>query len=182
MINIESLPSNANISAAFLSICERVHLGSQYEWLAKLAEVYPMLEIGVEKPSGEYSGIVTAINQSGRLINKNDTWIVDQSVSSKDICTVFGKMSFPIVNTTEKEMQEYIKTIGYEDVMRRIWFCHNPIENEPCGFCRPCQQKMECKMEWLLPERSQRRYKKYRNIKTVLGEKMSDKIMDRMYR
>lgn len=47
-------------------------------------------------------------------------------------------------------MLKIIRKWGYEDVMKHIWFCHAPINGKPCGFCHPCEVKMESSMEWLL--------------------------------
>lgn len=181
-IEINDIPENPEITMAFHRICDKVKLGSQYEWIARLALQYPMIEIGVEKPSGEYSGIVTAVKNEGDFLYNGETYVVDSAISSEDIKLVFGGMSFPIVNTTESEMLEYIRLIGYEDVMKKIWFCHNPIKNQPCGFCRPCQQKIECGMGWLLSVSAQQRYKVYKRSNRIFGTRIGNKIMNIIYR
>ena len=181
-VDINDIPENPEITMAFSRICDKVKLGGQYEWIARLAAQYPMLEIGVEKPSGEYSGIVTAVKNEGDFIYNGETYVVDSTTSSNDIILVFGEMSFPIVNTTEREMLEYIREVGYENIMTKIWFCHNPIEEQPCGFCRPCQQKMECGMGWLLPKAAQQRYRVYQVATRILGSRIGSKIVTTLYR
>ena len=157
-IDIETLPENKEITEAYKTICKTVRLGSQYEWLAKVALNFPGIETGIEKPNGEFSGCFEAIDTFGKLSRVNDTWKIDPLASSRELCLLFGNLSFPIIMTTELEMRENIKKWHYEDVMRSIWFCYSPVNGKPCGVCRPCEQKMECGMSWLLPEEAHRRY------------------------
>jgi 7-cyano-7-deazaguanine synthase len=177
VINVEDVPENQEITDAFGRICSDVKLGTQYEWLSRLSQYYPMIEVGVEKPFGEYSGCNAAIEQGGALIQHENTWILDKKVSSKDLNLVFGNMSFPIIKLTEKEMADNIVSWGYEDVMKMIWFCHSPLHGEICGICRPCQQKMECGMEWLLPISAQKRYKLRKTLSKICGERIADRMI-----
>lgn len=181
-IDIDALPANMEITAAYERISQNVTLGSQYRWLADVAVQYPMIEIGVEKPSGEYSGIVTAIQHEGDFVYNGETYVVDKAASSDDINLVFGNFSFPIINKTERDMLDIIKELHYEDVMKSIWFCHEPIAGNSCGFCRPCQQKMECEMSWLLPEVAQRRYRVFNRLRKTIGVRWGNKIMTKLYR
>ena len=64
-------------------------------------------------------------------------------------------------------MLRNIKEWGYDDVMRNIWFCYYPVNGKPCGRCRPCQQKMECGMDWLLPPEAHRRYRRYKTFEKI---------------
>lgn len=176
-INIEDIPANSNITNAYNHVCEKVKLGSQYEWLARLTQMYPKLEIGIEKPAGEYSGCVDAINTFGSLKLNDNVFEIDREHSSEDCIFLFGGFCFPIINMTELDMVKNIREWGYEDIMRRIWFCHNPINGKSCGVCRPCQQKMECGMAFLVDKKGQKRYKVYRLTKNVLGNKLSNMMI-----
>ena len=179
---ITDIPADQDISQAYLRIKKQVNIGTQYEYLARLAKTYPGIEIGIEKPNGEYSGCVAAIEKNGCLIRENDISRVDKANSNTDCNLVFGNFTFPIIDINEIEMVERIKKWKCEDVMKHIWFCHKPIESIPCGYCRPCQQKMECGMEWLLPIESQKRYKCYKCISKVFGNKFGTKAVNRYYR
>lgn len=154
LFKIEDIPEDAEITRAFEKLSSEVRLGSQYEWIARLAKINPGLEIGIEKPSGEYSGCMTVIDRFGRLLKSDDSFVIDPDNSSKELLLVFGNLLYPICHISEVEMVQNIKSWGYEDIMKMIWFCHSPLKGEPCGFCRPCQQKMECNMEWLLPQKA----------------------------
>lgn len=175
IISKKDIPANAKITEAYAKICESVKLGSQYEWLARYAINDSKIELGIEKPSGEYSGCITAIEKLGKFTkDEDDVLIVDESNSSVELNLVFGNFKFPIADITEKEMVEKIKKLGYEDIMKNIWFCHTPIKNEPCGYCRPCQQKMECGMEFLLPVTSQKKYYKFSRMTKIFGRKITN--------
>jgi 7-cyano-7-deazaguanine synthase len=172
VINVEDIPENQNITDAYNEIRSNVKLGSQYEWLARLAQKYPKVEIGVEKPSDEdFSGANEVIKKYGKLKYEDDTWIIDNIGSSDSLIQLFGNFSFPTIERTECEMKDNIVSWGYEDVMKLIWFCHQPLKNgDICGFCRPCQQKMESEMKWLLPNSAQKRYKNRKFLSKVCGD------------
>ena len=78
-------------------------------------------------------------------------------------------------------MVEMIKRLGYEDMMGHIWFCHTPYKGRVCGICRPCEQKMECNMEFLIPRDAQTRYKMMKASKCLFGEKGRD-LLYKVYR
>ena len=85
-----------------------------------------------------------------------------------------GNFVFPIIEMTEVEMIDDIRKWKYECIMEHIWFCHSPIHNTPCGMCRPCEQKMQCQMDFLLPKKSQKRYYRLRRIKMIFGKKIGN--------
>lgn len=181
-IKVEDIPKDKEITNAYERIIESVKLGSQYDWLARLAKtLYPGIEIGIEKPNGEYSGCKEAIEKFGKLIYDTDAYIIDRNSSSMECIQLFGNLRFPIIETTETEMQSNIFDWGQEEIMKSIWFCHSPIKGEICGYCRPCQQKMECEMQWLLPQDAQRRYYTFKKI-SVFSGKLAYKIMNFKYR
>ncbi|MBR1585006.1 MAG: hypothetical protein IJ662_05650 [Clostridia bacterium] len=176
------IPPNPDITRAYQAIREIVSIGKQYEWLARLATVYPGIEIGIEKPNGEYSGCVSAIEKTGKMIRRDGSFFVDPAASSRDCVLLFGNFSFPIIEMTEKEMVDLVKRWNCQFIMQKIWFCHHPIGQTACGYCRPCQQKMECDMEWLLPPAGQKRYKLYKRISKVFGAKLAKISMNLLYR
>lgn len=155
------IEDNEEIRFAYENIRKSVRIGSQYDYIARLALTYPGIEVGIEKPNGEFNGCSAAIEKYGELVQHNGVYVIDKTNSSSDCNTLFGNMAFPIINTTELEMVKNIQTWGYTELMKGIHFCYTPRNNQPCGICRPCQQKMECGMEMLLPKRAHIRYKVY---------------------
>lgn len=182
MIKKEDISEDQDITKAYLRIKDQVNIGTQYEFLARLAKEYPGIEIGIEKPNGEYNGCVEAIQKNGRLVVSNNVSHIDMDYSNNDCKLVFGNFTFPIIETTEMEMVENIKKWKCESIMEHIWFCHRPINAQPCGFCRPCQQKMECGMEWLLPKIGQGRYRQYSLVSKVFGNKIGTKVANKLFR
>ena len=182
IIDKASIPDIPTITAAYKRICDKVRIGSQYEYLSRLAASYPGIEIGVEAPNGEFSGCNAAIDMLGAIKAYNGVYIIDTEVSSEDLVTLFGNMQFPIIKTTETQMTELIHIWNCEDIMKKIWFCHSPINDLPCGFCRACQQKMECEMEWLLPSKGQKRYKVYKKLTSIFGDRVGTKLANLMRR
>lgn len=181
IVKIEDIPQNSDITQAYKAISQKITLGSQYEWLARLAVEYRGIEIGIEKPNGEYSGCAEAIAECGRLIFEDDAYVIDKNASSAECARLFGNFRFPVIDKTETQMVENVKSWGCEDVMRLIWFCHSPINGLPCGYCRPCQQKMECSMQWLLPDKAKKRYRTFKKLSKI-SPKLATKISNLIYR
>ena len=162
VVSPEEIPENKEIDEAFEKLVQQVRIGSQYIWLAKVAQKYPGIEIGIEKPAGEYNGCVVLIETFGAFLQKEDTFVLDRTKATEECRLLFENISFPIAAIEEVQMVENVKKWGYQDIMKNIWFCHAPVSGKPCGYCRPCQQKMECGMEWLLPKSAQLRYHLYK--------------------
>ena len=176
IIEKSEIPQDEKVTKAYEEIRKIVKIGTQYEWLARLAKDYPGIEIGIEKPNGEYSGCIQAIEMTGKLVKFEDTYIIDKK-NSNDVCKlVFGNFSFPISDMTEVDMVKRIHDWKCEDIMSEIWFCHKPFKNEPCGYCRPCQQKMECQMEWLITANGQKRYSFYKKNTKIFGKYIGDRM------
>lgn len=68
VVDYESLPVDEAVSRSYAAMCERVRLGSQYEYLARAALAHPGIELGAIRPNGEYSGVSQAIAEFGRLV------------------------------------------------------------------------------------------------------------------
>lgn len=164
IVEKDEIPHDETITKAFNFLQNNIRIGGQYEWLGRLAKLHPGIELGIEKTNGEYSGCSFAIEKYGQLKEEDGNWILNKECSSNELSLVFGNFSFPIYYLTEVEMVNWIKKYEYEDIMSLIWFCHHPINNQPCGICRPCQQKMECGMEFLVQPKAKKRYKFYTTL------------------
>ena len=173
IVEKDSIPANEEISAAYNRIASEIILGTQYEWLARLALEYPGIEVGIEQPNGEYGGCSKAIATMGSMEHRDNNYYVNKEKSSPDVSLVFGNFTFPIHVITETRMVELVHEWKCENIIENIWFCFVPINGEPCGYCRPCQQKMECDMEWLIPDNGQKRYKLFKRAAKVVGTRNS---------
>lgn len=173
MYRLEDIPRDENISKAFQKIHAVTNLGSQHEWLAWLGKLHPNMEMGTEAGAAETSHIIDAIERFCVLDIKDDIGYVDHEKSTEEGNLVLGWFVFPIITRTEAEMLQIIRSWRYEDVMQHIWFCHKPINGQPCGFCHPCDVKMESDMEWLLPLRAQKNYKSHKRMERYFGKHIS---------
>ena len=171
MINIADIPENPEITAAYQVFKEEADMGSQHDWLARLAKEYPGMECCIEKALGEHAPIRQSIQRHGRLIDTGDGYIVDKENCSHELALVLGNLKLPIFEKTEMDMLKDIQRWGYEDVMQEIWFCHNPINGKPCGFCSPCSTKMTSNMAVLLTADARKRYKRMKLIEKTFGGK-----------
>lgn len=177
IINVDTLPKDESFLNARAELNKKNtagSIGSQYVFLAQVAQQFPGIELGLEKPNGEFGGGTSTINSFGKLIQHNGTFALDKAHTTGACYKIFGNMTFPIFHKTEVQTLQNIRDWGYEDVMKHIWFCHTPLKEkgqwQPCGICRPCQQKMECNMEFLLPAKAQKRYPRWKFLSKYIGK------------
>jgi len=160
-IQLDTIPENSEISASYGKLTSENAIGSQYEWLARLALEYPGLEVGIEKTPAHSSAAVAVIEKYGKMVYDSDleTYVIDNKNSTKELSDVFGRFSFPIIDKDGATMKNNIAEWGYKDVMKDVWVCHSPIFGKPCGYCNPCKLKINTDMEFLMAPSSLRRYK-----------------------
>lgn len=152
--SISEIPPNKTITRAWQSIHDDTKLGSQHEWLARFAEYKNLdLYLGHEKGTSP-NGHMTRTLKTYTVLKKTPEGflIVDPEKSTQKGSIVLGKMIFPIMDFTEKDMLDKVKEWKVEDVMQHIWFCHNPTsDGKPCGKCHPCTVKFDSGLSFLLP-------------------------------
>ncbi len=181
-VNIKTITPIKEISDAYHRIIKEHRLGTQYEWIAWYAATNPGCELCAEKQYlGGVSYVASLINSEGGIIETKDVHNYKIDSKSRDLMLLLGNFYFPIINTMEVDMVKLIKEWGYEDVMKHIWFCHNPIEDKPCGLCRPCAEKMESGMEFLLSESAQRRYRFAKKYEGTIILKIYRKVVRKVY-
>ena len=181
IVDKKDIPQIQHVTEAYKRLKKEINIGTQYDWLARFAYVNPGIELGAILPDGEFSGYRETIERFGGLKKVGETYKLDLSKASEDCKAVFGNFEFPLAFTKETDMLDMIKEWGYEDVMKNIWFCHTPYKGRVCGICRPCEQKMEGNMAFLLPSDAQRRYKRMKVLKDRFGEKGRN-LWYKMYR
>lgn len=174
MVKKEDIEENKEVSEAYKKIAEKTRLGSQHDWLARFALSHKNIEIGTEDGDVATVHILQAIHEYGNLVFKDGIGYLDEN-STKEGLLVLGNFSFPIINKTERDMIKLIKKWKYEDVMKKIWFCHTPINGECCGLCHPCEVKYESDMKFLLTKRAIRNYKIQKIMKKIFKEKITNK-------
>ena len=170
----QEIPADPAITAAFQKVRSQQSLGGQYDWLARLAAQYPGIELGVEKPLGKGGGCNSLVARYGAFAEKDGIYFIDREKSQEECILLLGNFSFPIRGRTVEDMEVSIRQWGYEEIMKKIWFCNAPIKGHICGMCNPCRQKMEGGMAWLLPEDAQKRYHTHTKIRKLFGVKVGE--------
>ncbi len=130
------------ILQAYRNIVKEDFIGNQYVYLSGFSRQHPGIELSV------HDNVIELIQRNGALTriqdeDIGDIYVVDQSKTPEDLVTVFKDFSFPLVNYTKKEMRAKYKEYGLTQIMDKTWFCHTPIDDEPCGNCNPCKYTIE---------------------------------------
>ena len=179
--NTSDVKTDKVITEAYTNIRKSLPLGSQYDWLARFAKEKGMtdLELGLEK--AETSTARQTIKKFGevKLIEKDQLsyYIIDKDKSSEDLIRVFGRFHFPnpLYNLTKQEMLIEYKKLGFENTINKTWFCHTPIDGQPCGVCNPCKSTLDEGMDFRFSKNALRRnkfsfiYKVFRKIKRTFS-------------
>lgn len=170
IIKVSEIPENEEITNDVTSLREKYGWGIQHEWTARIATMYPMIEMCIEKVTKGYMPTRKMIGDLGQLTMSAHGWVLDREKSDKTLISALGNITLPIFETTEVEMLENIKQWGYEDVMSNIWFCHNPIGGKTCGLCSPCHTKFDSNMGFLLTEKAKKRCENLMLIEKLFGK------------
>lgn len=182
-IDVSAIPENKEITDAHAILAADTGLGRQYEWLARLAHKYPGLEIGTDRREQALpTGCRATIMKHGGFTLDDGVPVINRGMASEECKLVLGNFHFPLADITEQEMLENIRAWGYEDIMKLSWFCHAPMNGQPCGMCTPCRHKMENDMAFLLPEKAQQRYHLYKKTGEKLGESKLRTLAEIVYR
>lgn len=160
-VDVSTLKPNNEISEAHKRIRKEIALGMQYEWLATFALDHPGVEISFEKEVGGH--IYNFFKEHGVLRRVDEgpiSYLVFDDVrTDKDLLSIFGNLHFPlpINEKTKYELIEEYHRLGFEGLMLKTWFCHNPVNGEPCGVCNPCRIVIKDGLSFRLPAASLRR-------------------------
>lgn len=164
------LDADESVFQAYDRLFNRYTIGIQYEWLGRFSKVVPGIELSVER--SEMGRVYNCLQQNGKFIRVDNGvvsyYIVDKENSSPDLVKVFGNFHFPhpLFETTKLQMVDIYKEWGYEQIMSKTWFCHTPINNQPCGLCTPCMAIMMEGLSFRIPQKSIHRF----HIKQKYGD------------
>lgn len=153
---IEDIPINKNITNTWQKVHQVTHLGPQHEWLARYAKWKNIdLCLGHEKGTSPNDRMTRTINNYTTLTrNPEGFLVIDGKDSSHEGRVLLEHMIFPIMDYLETDMLRAVKKWKVQDVMKHIWFCHTPTPSgKPCGYCHPCQIKLDSGMGFLLPKK-----------------------------
>ena len=71
---------------------------------------------------------------------------VDKLPSKYKDLKIFSGLNQPLRTTNKKEMLEEAEQFGFDELLYYTWTCWYPINEEPCGECHVCNERIiECK-------------------------------------
>lgn len=180
VVKLETIEIDKTIAAARHRLADKFgKIGWQYDYLASLTKKFGPVGLGIESNPKDGENIV--LKEAMSLKNTRYGYVVNKKESSKDADVVFGNFLFPILDDTEQFMMKWAEKYGYTKILKKIWFCHRPINGKTCGLCPPCEGKIEAGMGILLTERARGRYRKARKLE-FLGERVSHFLKCTLYR
>ena len=163
--SVSSIAEDCDITEAFRAIKEEMHIGDQYEWLARFCKEHDIIDmqLSVEArtvcQSGSFSFRRFVSEQDGPFGNMCR---IDPRFCGTREYTVFRFFSFPLLRTTKHQMLEVVRENDLESIMEMTWFCHSPIsffpfrgsKLRPCGQCNPCKGVIREGFSWRVPRSS----------------------------
>lgn len=122
-IELSSITVHSKYSEAHARLNESSFMGSQYIWLAALASTINDLELCIHRDD-KAEVFVEKLRQA-------QCELLDEKL-------IFGDLKFPILDYTKLRMEEESRKSGDLEILNQSWFCFDPINDSPCGFCNPC--------------------------------------------
>jgi hypothetical protein len=149
----EEIAPNQRITACFEQSLEYGFIGGQYEWLARFCAQHAIddVELAIHRDDRARELIADLIDASRTR--------VDPRFAGEGRYELFKCFRFPLYDKTKLEMRDEARRAGFEEIMAYTWFCHRPIDGEPCGVCNPCIYTIEEGLGDRIPARSMRRYR-----------------------
>jgi 7-cyano-7-deazaguanine synthase len=135
--NCADTEADPEIAHWYASLRARMHVGTQYEWLARFARAHGLhaLELAVERyPAGTESALYELLRDHTE--GHGHERAVRRFASAE--LRLFERYRFPVIHLTKEDMAGIAAQEGFDDLMRQTWFCHRPVLGLPCGTCRPC--------------------------------------------
>lgn len=141
-IRKEDIPKNSDITESYRRLSQQSRLGGQYEWLARYTDSLGIndLELSVHV-GGTVEGFIK--DDIELIQNEHDSFYILKDIPSYEDLNLFGYFHFPLLGMTKLDMQEQSIASGFNHIMEETWFCHIPINGQPCGMCNPCKQTRE---------------------------------------
>lgn len=158
-VALEAIPPHAEIERAWQHLRDTYDIGTQYGWLARLAE------------AGGWTGVELAVYGGGRLrpmfgdyihrVERPDgraTYLLGPDAPEPQRL-LFGRFAFPFWELTKLEAVAQADREGLTEILdANTWFCFNPQNGKPCGTCRPCRFMVKDGLGHRIPRSGHLRY------------------------
>jgi len=165
------------ILKSFSNLIRQYRLGAQYLYFTYIANKFPGIALGQENYYRKPGKMNIIIREKGNIqFSEDGVGYLPKNIDS-DIYCILGNYTFPIFQLSEMQMLEMVKEWGYEDIMKYIWFCYEPLDNQPCGICYTCCGKMSANMFNLFPDKALLRYMIYKELEQK-DKKLSKDFVD----
>jgi 7-cyano-7-deazaguanine synthase in queuosine biosynthesis len=138
----ETIAADELITAQYKQLRNRVYLGVQYDWLARLAKSLSIqsLELGVQGQGHFFSIVRQHIESKQGSLTR--TYVIHPD-APQDL-QFLRYFEFPIINVSKGEMERIAKERGFYPILEKSWFCFAPLKGlRPCGTCNPCKYAIE---------------------------------------
>lgn len=140
-------------------ILETHRIGTQYLCLAQFRDEQQRtdIELCAEKHGGAW-------NYIHPFMSHNDEGIFTVSPQApKEMQGLLGGFHYPLFDMTKLDMEESAQSGGFRELLELSWFCHEPVGDEPCGTCPPCQSTIKMGLKRRIGEKGLRRYQQLDN-------------------
>jgi hypothetical protein len=134
-VRIEDIPADDVISGQFRSLLTKSFLGSQYNWLARLAKSEEVtLELSIHCDDRAHGFLCNDVELAEDGVYRLVETPGDPALE------IFRRFRFPLFDSTKLDMEQDAKASGFASIMEMTWFCFNPLPGgKPCGHCNPCK-------------------------------------------
>lgn len=134
------IPEDLEITDLWEQLRQKMDLARQYDWLARYAKSKNLtaLELSIERDTFEKrDGIdMSLLLRAHEERTPSGSFRIRQGTVGG--AELFARFEFPIREYTKLTMREAAKQHGFLEILEKSWFCHEPINGQPCGMCKPC--------------------------------------------
>jgi hypothetical protein len=141
---VSDIEPDREITDAFRVVAEKVHIGSQYAWLARFCRQFDLSDVELCIHHGRWPSLVLApfVRECGN--EAHTTFCLDLGRTPREECVLFRYYQFPLLNLRKLDMAATAREHGWTRFMDLTWFCHHPTGGgKPCGICSPCRLTIE---------------------------------------
>jgi hypothetical protein len=143
----EEIQPDPDITARFGRLRAAAPLGTQYDWLSRLAKQLDLrrLELSIHRDDKAHEHL------AGHVAKDADGYVLAPDPANEDL-EIFRRFGFPIFDLAKVDMRSAAAANGFLDLMHLTWFCFRPDRHgRPCGRCAPCRFTIDEGMAYRIP-------------------------------